>query len=255
MTIAQKLMLLTLGLTVSACASVDVPTRNAPFEALPNGQVSTPAGYETRDLVDPELVPIHASPAVSDVTPVLAIDAFGVSDFAEQQVPVHVTSVRVNVPRELKVSEANRYLPQGDIVWREDPRGDRYAQVQTIVQAAMDRGVVGLDGPVPVVLDVQVRKFHALTEKARYTTGGRHGIIFEMTVRHAETGTILVPLRRVRADLNAFGGQQALMAIAHGQTQKVRITDHLAAVIREELTQPASYEDASAEFSQMLYSF
>ena len=255
MTIVQKLMLLTLGLTVSACASVDVPTRNAPFESLPDGQVNTPVGYEIRDQTDPVLVPMNGAPAISDVTPVVAIDAFGVSKFAEHRVPVHVTSVQVNVPRSLKVSEANRYLPQGDIVWREDPRGDRYAQVQTIVQSAMDRGVMGLDGPVPVILDVQVRKFHALTEKARYTTGGRHGIIFEMSVRHAETGALLVPVRRVRADLNAFGGQQALMAIAHGQTQKVRITDHLAAVIRGELTQPEGYENASAEFAQMLHSF
>ena len=116
-------------------------------------------------------------------------------------------------------------------------------------------GVAGLDGPVPVVLDIQISKFHALTEKARYTTGGRHGIIFDMAVTHAETGALLLPVRSVRADLNAFGGQQALMAIAHGKTQKIRITEHLAAVIRRELTQPEGYENASAGFVQMLYSF
>lgn len=255
MTIIRKLILLTLGLTVSACAAVDVPTRNAPFESLPDGQLSTPTGYELRGPKEPMLEPPHGTSAVTDVTPVVAIDAFGAVEFAAQQVPVHVTAVQVSVPRELKVSESNRYLPNGDIVWREDPLGDRYVQVQTIVQNAMNRGVAGLDGPVPVVLDIQISKFHALTEKARYTTGGRHGIIFDMAVTHAETGALLLPVRSVRADLNAFGGQQALMAIAHGKTQKIRITEHLAAVIRRELTQPEGYENASAGFVQMLYSF
>lgn len=255
MTILRKLMLLTLGLTVSACASVDVPTRNAPFESLPDGQVSTPLGYEIRQQTTQLWRPMRGAPVVTDVTPVVAVVSFGGAEFAARQVPVHVTSVQVRVPRELKVSEANRYLPHGDIVWREDPLGDRYAQVQTIVQAAMDRGVAGLDGPVPVVLDIEITKFHALTEKARYTTGGRHGIEFEMAVRHAETGALLLPLRSVRADLNAFGGQQALVAIASGQTQKVRITEHLAAVIRRELTKPEGYQNASAGFVQMLYNF
>lgn len=255
MTIIRKLMLLTVGLTVSACAAVDVPTRNAPFELLPEGQVSIPVGYDTREEIKPIVVSQGGSPSVTNVTPVVAVDAFGGAEFAAQKVPVHVAAVQVRVPRSLKVSEANRYLPYGDIVWREDPVGDRYVQVQTIVQTAMDRGVAGLDGPVPVILDIQITKFHALTEKARYTTGGRHGISFEMTVKHAETGALLLPTRSVRADLNAYGGQQALVAMAHGQTQKVRITQHLAGVIHQELTKPETYKDASAGFVQMLYNF
>ena len=198
---------------------------------------------------------MRGTSSVTDVTPVVAVDAFGGAEFAALQVPVHVAAVQVRVPRSLKVSEANRYLPYGDIVWREDPVGDRYVQVQTIVKTAMDRGVAGLDGPVPVILDIQITKFHALTEKARYTTGGRHGITFEMTVKHAETGALLLPVRSIRADLNAYGGQQALIAMAHGQTQKVRITQHLAGVVRQELTKPETYQDASAEFVQMLYNF
>lgn len=225
MTVFRTLMLLTLGLTVSACAAVDVPSRNAPFEPLPSTQLQTPPGYELRQPIEPLLVP-------TDVTPVVAIDALGSGAL------VRVTSVLVRVPRELKVSEANRYLPRGDIVWREDPLGDRYAQVQTIVQAAMERGVSGLDGPIPVVLDVRITRFHALTEKARYTTGGVHAISFEMAVKHPETGALLMPVRKVRADFRALGGQQALEAMARGETQKVRITNHLAAVIQRELSKP-----------------
>ena len=246
MTIFRTLMLLSLGLAVSACSAVDMPTRNAPFEPLPNGQLHTPTGYESRDPATPLLTP-------TNIVPVVAVDAFGGAEFAAQQVPVTVTSVVVRVPRELRVSEANRYVPSGDIVWREDPLGDRHAQVQTIVQDAMERGVAGLDGPVGVMLDIQVTRFHALTEKARYTTGGRHGISFQMAVRHPETGALLLPVRTVRADLKAYGGQQALVAMAHGETQKVRITKHLAAVIQQELTKPEGYEEASAGFLQMLY--
>jgi len=232
-------MLVTLGLTVSACAAVDVPSRNAPFEQLPVGQLETPAGYENRISDAVPSIPSH-------VIPVVAVDMFG--DIA----PMHVTSVRVQVPRKLQVSEANRYLPRGDIVWREDPAGDRHAQVQAIVQTAIERGTADLDGPVAVAVEVQITRFHALTEKARYTTGGVHAITFDLAVKDPQTGGLLMPVRSVRADLKAFGGHQALLAMARGETQKVRITEHLAAVIQQELTSPEGYENANLGFLQVL---
>ena len=90
-----------------------------------------------------------------------------------------INQVQVIVPRALKVSERNSYLPRGDIVWREDPIGDRHAQVQTIVQDAIVRGVTPLNGPVKADVEIVVQRFHALTEKARYTTGGVHSITFD----------------------------------------------------------------------------
>jgi len=45
---AKTILVLGLGLMVSACASVDVPTRNTPFEQLPNSAVMTPTGYEAK---------------------------------------------------------------------------------------------------------------------------------------------------------------------------------------------------------------
>lgn len=146
-----------------------------------------------------------------------------------------VVDVTVNVPHSLRVSEANRYYPSGDIVWREDPIGDRHAQVKAIVEAGLTRGVSQLQGDRPVVLQVMVTRFHALTEKARYTVGGVHEIRFYMTVLDAETGETLVPARLVKANFDAYGGQTAIVAVAHGETQKVRITDHLARVIRREM--------------------
>jgi len=182
---------LVLGLGLSACASVETATRNAPLDA-------------------PALKPAA--------------------------VPVDVREVRVTVPRSLRVSEANRYLPGGDIVWREDPPGDRHAQVAAILDEGLTRGVAGLpQGAVPVVLDVELSKFHALSEKARYTIGGVHAIQFTYTLRDPETGAALFEPKFIKADFKAFGGQKAIMAERQGVTQKVRITDHLARVIRAEL--------------------
>lgn len=38
-----------------------------------------------------------------------------------------LAGVRVSVPKTLTVSEAKKLLPNADIVWREDPPGDRHA--------------------------------------------------------------------------------------------------------------------------------
>ena len=160
-------------------------------------------------------------------------------------VSLSVQTVTVSVPRSLKVSEANRFYPGGDIVWREDPRGDRHAQVQKIVQDAMIKGVTGLEGSVNVALDIEVVRFHALTEKARYTTGGVHDLEFKVTLRDPVTGQALTEHRVIRADLKAFGGYQAIAAEQRGETQKFRITEHLARVIRAEITDPGSYQGAS----------
>ncbi len=241
----RKVVLVACGLGLSACSTVDVATRNNPYEVLPAGQPQTPSGYIQNEApADLKLVPAFAEAGAVPEPSVQITDAF--------QVPVSIVSVRVRVPRSLSVSEANRYLPRGDIVWREDPIGDRHAQVGTIVQAAMEQGTASLDGPVQAVLDIRLSRFHALTEKARYTTGGVHSISFDLALTDPQTGELLTPVRQVRADLDAFGGKQALRAMAAGQTQKVRITNHLAEVIRQELTNPDGYKNASLGFMQML---
>ncbi|MGR3462201.1 MAG: DUF6778 family protein [Roseovarius sp.] len=191
MYLVRLIAALMLGLGLSACASVETATRNAPLEA-------------------PALRPAA--------------------------VPLDVQEVRVRVPRNLRVSEANRYLPGGDIVWREDPPGDRYAQVAAILEQGLERGVAALPaGVVPVVLDVELTKFHALSEKARYTIGGVHAIQFTYTLRDPETGVALMEPKFVKADFKALGGQKAIAAERRGITQKVRITGQLAKVIRAEL--------------------
>lgn len=248
----RLILLMGLGLTVSACAAVDVPTRNAPYEQLPEGAVAAPAGYELTQ-AERQPIPAVASGQVAiPATRAATSDGAGALSVVPGQAPVSVNSVTVLVPRSLKVSEANRYLPRGDIVWREDPIGDRHAQVQKIVQDAIVQGVTPLHGPVKADVVIQVSRFHALTEKARYTTGGVHSITFDLALKNPQTGELLMPVREVRADLDAFGGQQALQAEARGLTQKVRITNHLAEVIRQELSNPEGYKNASLGFFQLL---
>lgn len=150
----------------------------------------------------------------------------------------NVVDIRVNVPETLEVSEANRYLPVADIVWRGDPYGNRYEQIEAIFETGMTRGAAQLTGSRDVIVDIEVIKFHSLTEKTRYSFGGVHNIKFSMTVRDAETGVVIEEPHIVSANLDGFGGKQAIEADRIGQTQKVRITDHLSRVIVQELSTP-----------------
>ncbi len=151
-----------------------------------------------------------------------------------------VIGLSVTVPRSLEVSEANVYYPGSDIVWRGDPPGDRYEQVRSIFETGMGRGIRALNGSRKVKVAVEVRRFHSVTEKARYSVGGVHSIRFVLTVFDASTGQVIEGPRLVSADLNAFGGEQAIAADRAGQTQKVRVTDHLARVIRQQLGDPVT---------------
>ncbi len=202
----RMIMALTVALGLSACGSVDTAMRNATTSA---------PGVETAP---------HAQPATrADM--VLSV----------QSEPYAVTQINVTVPETLKVSEANTYFPNADIVWREDPFGNRYEQVQAIVLDAATRGAASHDKGRPVIVDIQITRFHALTEKTRYTIGGTHDIHFYLTVRDAATGEKLEQPRLIETSLKAYGGARALEAMSRGQTQKVRITDHLAALIAQEL--------------------
>lgn len=186
-------MMMVLGLGLSACASVDTATRNAPMEQIP-AEMPVPA-----------------------------------PSFA-------LVGIDVNVPTTLKVSEKNSYYPGGDIVWRGDVYGNRYQQVGAIFEEAVRLGASDLEGARGVVVEIELKRFHALTEKTRYSVGGIHSIEFVMTIRDPQTGAVVRGPREIKADLVGYGGSKALQAEARGLTQKYRITNHLARVIRDEMT-------------------
>jgi hypothetical protein len=179
--------------------------------------------------------------ALLGVTAVLLSACVGGGTFetAYDPLPADVTrawrlaDVRVDVPRSLTVSEAKSLLPNADIVWREDPLGDRYAQVASIIGEGVTRGASGLRGPRPVVIDVTVTRFHALTFEAeqRGQNWGVHNIQFTAQVSDARTGEVLVPATEIRAELPALSGDQMRAARQKGVTQKSMITNHVARTV------------------------
>jgi hypothetical protein len=158
------------------------------------------------------------------------------------QAQYDVEAVRVSVPRSLKVSEANTFKPRADIVWRGEPRGDRHVQVAAIVQEGMQTGTAAMQEGRQVNVDVEVTRFHALTEKTRYTIGGVHEMRFVLTVSDATTGAVIDGPREVIADVKAAGGTLAIAEDQAGRTQRVVTVARLAEVVRRELSTPLSQE-------------
>ena len=150
----------------------------------------------------------------------------------------------------MTVSEANTFHPNTDIVWRGDERGDRRVQIKAIFDTASLQATNSMHFGPKVVVDIELLKFHAVTEKTRYTVGGVHNIEFIMSVRDVETGTILQMPRKIIADVKAAGGARADAEEAAGRTQKVVVTERLAQVLRRELSAPASHLPANAVVSR-----
>lgn len=167
----------------------------------------------------------------------------GVRDFPEGAVreqarDYSVAAYDVLVPRSLEASEANLYYPIADIVWRGDPFGDRYEQVEAIFDTAGENAAQSLNGSRPVRVTVQVTRFHSVTEKARVQVGGVHSMRFYLTVYDVGSDEPIEGPRLVVADLPALGGEAALASERQGQTMKVRILEKLRLVLLEELTEP-----------------
>ncbi|WP_342075493.1 DUF6778 family protein [Yoonia sp. SS1-5] len=144
--------------------------------------------------------------------------------------------VRFSAPSELTVSEAESYYPIADVIWRGDPRGDRVQQISAMFETAEQRAKPSLRGAIPVVADVQLERFHGVTNRTRYSIGGVYNVIFDLTLRNARTGEVIEPRRRIVANLDAPGGDEAVTLEQSGQTQKVRVTDFLTQILVQELT-------------------
>ncbi len=139
----------------------------------------------------------------------------------------------VSVPRTLEVSEAHGIKPRADILWREDPVGDRYVQVEDVMRGGLEPAFASMTGEIPVQIVLEMTRFHALSERARYTTGGQHEIEFVYLVRHAETGALLWGPEAVDLTFHAYGGRRAVEAEQLGITQRVRIHQRLASWVQE----------------------
>lgn len=150
--------------------------------------------------------------------------------------PYRIAGVSILVPESLRVSEANVFFPIADIVWRGEPRGERHTQVRNIYAEAMGLVSTGMTSGRAVLVEVEVTRFHCLTEKTRYTVGGTHSLRFTLTLRDAATGAVIEGPRNVVADVKAAGGSLAVAEEAQGQTQRVVVVNRLAEVLQYELT-------------------
>ena len=151
-----------------------------------------------------------------------------------------VVDVNVEVPAALTTSEQNGIKPAVDILWHEDPLGDRHAQVDEIMTAALEAGVAPLKGERQVTLDVVMTRFHALTKRTRYSFGGEHEIWMYLAIRDAKTGELLEPVRMIGFDEH-ISPDQALANEAQGMNQRSEITGLVKAMIQRELTRPRDF--------------
>lgn len=196
-------LILAIGLAagLSACGGTDLASRNAPLNAdMP-----------------------YAATSVAQKRIILTAQ-------------YDVREIRITVPRTLKVSEANMFYPLADIVWRGEPRGDRYAQVQSIFTDAFGMGTARMKSGPAVIVEATVKRFHGVTEKTRYTVGGVFNMEFDLTVRDAETGAILEGPRFVEVNAPASGGSAAIQEEQAGRTQRVVVIEALREGIRRELS-------------------
>lgn len=140
---------------------------------------------------------------------------------------------------DLAVSEANTYYPQADVVWRGDPMGDRIAQIEALFTEAARRNLDGgadvKNTGTPVAMDVTLVRFHGLTRRTQFSTGGVYNIVFDVVIRDAGTGAVIEPSRRVVANLDAWGGNTNAQLEEQGVTQKIRVTDFLTTVLADQL--------------------
>ncbi len=140
-----------------------------------------------------------------------------------------LSDVEVTVPDALVVNEDPGLLPRGDIVWREDPAGDRKAQVAQIVADAAAQAGEALPGATPVTVRITLTRFHALTyeAEARNWKAGVHDIEMTAEVIDTASGAVLKGPDPIEASLPALAGQEMIAARERGETQKSQITAHL----------------------------
>jgi hypothetical protein len=181
---------------------------------------------------------VPASRSISDLTSAASYSAAPAQTQTSKVLMghYHIADLRINVPESLRVSEANVFLPIADIVWRGEPIGNRHQQVAAIFADALKDASTHLTTGPEVILQIDVTRFHSVTEKTRLSVGGNHAMRFNLTVIDAATGQVLEPARAVVADVRATGGAEALAEEQMGRTQRVVVVERLAQVLRQELS-------------------
>ena len=144
-----------------------------------------------------------------------------------------VIDVVAVAPNTLTVSNNNTYAPQADVVWHGEPFGDRRAQVAAVLDEGLTRGSRPLRGERPVTMTARILTFHGVTPSAvARAPAAVHNIRFVLSVFDARTGEVLVHNETISADLEANVGTAAIAAAINRQTQRERVVEHIASVMR-----------------------
>ena len=151
---------------------------------------------------------------------------------SEQSSGWHLSDVQITVPNALTTSDVNLFQPDVDVVWHGDPAGDRKQQVAVILEDAIENAAKNMTGSRGVVIQATLIRFHSLTPKARTVIGGVHKVAFAIQVVDDKTGAILAGPDVIEADVEAFGGWQAVESDARGETPKLRISNRITEVVR-----------------------
>lgn len=151
---------------------------------------------------------------------------------AERSKAWTVQSVKVAVPEELTVSDMNVLIPDADIVWHSDGPGDRRAQVADVLKDGIELGARGLGGPVPVIVEAELVRFHALTPYAFQVAPpgtGVESVRFKVVVRDARTRKTLLAEGFISADGRAVAAKDGGF---RGPQERTRIVSRIATVTR-----------------------
>lgn len=142
-------------------------------------------------------------------------------------------NVRVVVPSDLTVSHANTFAPNADIVWHGEPFGNRRSQVAAILREGVTLGARELRGARDVTFSVTLIQFHAVTPAAvGRAPAAVHNISYALEVLDSKTGVALTKREVIQADLEAYVGSAAVAAAINGNSQRVRIVNHIGRVTR-----------------------
>lgn len=200
--VVRHIGLLIVAATLSACATPDTTTRNITMDLAP-----VTAGSEAEAAIG----------------------------------PVALQAITFTFPDDLIISESNGYYPFADVVWRGDAVGDRRLQIAAMFEEAANRhiGARPLPDAQPVIAEITLRRFHGVTERTRFSVGGVYSIRFDLQLLDAGTREPLGEVRTIQADLPAPGGIAAVELERAGQTERVRVVDHLTWTLQRELRLPA----------------
>lgn len=139
-------------------------------------------------------------------------------------------------PETLLVSESDGFFPNADVVWRGDPAGDRLQQIAALFGEAANRTKLFINSDIPIIADIELVRFHGITQRLRRGLGGSYAISFYLTVRDARNGAVIEQRRLIQTKLRAPGGAEARELEAAGRTERVQVIAFLVEVLRAELT-------------------